>query len=170
MTAPNYNYPSLSYTYKILKSFSNHTYQIDSLGQASVQNEGRLKLYTAAGEERGKAPTTTEAVIRPNTTDLEAEDRDIFNKEPSASGQEPNTETPSELPMVQKDHIKMENTLLGESESIPDPEPNNSSALSQKTSTRHTSVLKKCQGFDYNQIESYSDVLIGSPSVGIHRI
>lgn len=45
----------------VFKVFPNHTYKIDSLGQASVKGETRLKLHTSAEIVEGKAPVTKEA-------------------------------------------------------------------------------------------------------------
>ena len=46
--------------YTVLKSWPNHTYQIERYGQTSIQNECRLKAYRPCPEEVGRAPVTLE--------------------------------------------------------------------------------------------------------------
>ena len=52
--------------YQVLEAYSNHTYKIERQGQASIQNESRLKFYYPCTEESGKAPTSLEPRRRPN--------------------------------------------------------------------------------------------------------
>ena len=52
--------------YRVIEARKNHTYSIERQGQCSVQNENRLKLYTACPEPAGQAPTTLEPRRRPN--------------------------------------------------------------------------------------------------------
>ena len=42
--------------YKVFAAFGNHTYQLERLGQSTVHNECRLKLYEACAEKRRQAP------------------------------------------------------------------------------------------------------------------
>lgn len=51
--------------YTVLKEFPNHTYKIEILEQASIQNEARLNLRTSAEGVEGKVPVTREAYRQP---------------------------------------------------------------------------------------------------------
>ena len=52
--------------YIITESFRNHTYRVKRQGQESIQNESRIKVYTACKEAVGRAPGTREPALRPN--------------------------------------------------------------------------------------------------------
>ena len=52
--------------YTILQSFANHTYRLERQGQASIQNECRLKPYFPCPVAVGQAPGSREAIRRPN--------------------------------------------------------------------------------------------------------
>ena len=52
--------------YEVLAVFANHTYQIDRLGQQSIQSECRLKLYAPCIEPSGQAPASLEPRRRAN--------------------------------------------------------------------------------------------------------
>ena len=52
--------------YTVVRSWNNHTYQIERHGQASIQNECRLKAFRPCPEEVGRAPVTLEPNRRPN--------------------------------------------------------------------------------------------------------
>ena len=48
--------------YEMVAAFGNHTYQLERLGQSTVQNECRLTLYRAyRAEKRGKTPETLDS-------------------------------------------------------------------------------------------------------------
>ena len=42
--------------YQVVAAFGNHTYQLERLGQTTIQNGCHLKLYQACAENRGQAP------------------------------------------------------------------------------------------------------------------
>ena len=42
--------------YEVVEAFQNHTYLLERLGQTTVQNERRLKLYRPCTERVGQAP------------------------------------------------------------------------------------------------------------------
>ena len=42
--------------YEVVEAFKNHTYLLERLGQTTVQNECRLKLYRPCTEKAGQAP------------------------------------------------------------------------------------------------------------------
>ena len=44
--------------YEVVAAFDNHTYLLERLGQRTVQNECRLKLYRPCEEKTGQAPGT----------------------------------------------------------------------------------------------------------------
>ena len=52
--------------YTVVRSWANHTYEIERQGQVSIQNECRLKAYRPCPEEIGRAPVTLEPTRRPN--------------------------------------------------------------------------------------------------------
>ena len=52
--------------YTVIRSWPNHTYQIERSRQTSIQNEGRLKAYRPCPEEVGRASVTLEPNKRPN--------------------------------------------------------------------------------------------------------
>jgi hypothetical protein len=52
--------------YKVETAFENHTYLLSRGEQRSVQNESRLKAYTASLGPEGQAPTILEPARRPN--------------------------------------------------------------------------------------------------------
>ena len=52
--------------YTVVKSWNNHTYQLERQGQTSIQNECRLKAFRPCPEEVGRAPVTIEPRRRPN--------------------------------------------------------------------------------------------------------
>ena len=52
--------------YKVIDCYPSHTYKIERHGQASIQSEKRLKLYTPCQTPEGQAPTLLEPTRRPN--------------------------------------------------------------------------------------------------------
>ena len=61
--------------YTVVKSWANHTYQIERQGQKSVQNECWLKAFRPCPEEVGRAPVTLEPSRWPNMRKNDQEKR-----------------------------------------------------------------------------------------------
>ena len=53
-------------SFTVVRSWANHTYQIERQGQTSIQNEYRLKAFRPCPEEVGRAPVTLEPSRWPN--------------------------------------------------------------------------------------------------------
>ena len=50
--------PKFAGPYEVIAAFDNHTYSLERLGQRTLQNEYRLKLYRPCEEKTGQAPGT----------------------------------------------------------------------------------------------------------------